>query len=79
MLAGSRVATHSGVNTLSVRPATGGAAFSRYFQAISMRWYFVATKFDVAYWHFSDMPARPRDVCFGGKSDAAHKPQPKIQ
>jgi len=27
MVAGSRVATNCGVNTLSVRPATGGAAF----------------------------------------------------
>src|ERR1041385_6939456 len=30
MVAGSRVATNCGVNTLSVHPATGGAAFSRY-------------------------------------------------
>jgi hypothetical protein len=32
MVAGSRVATNCGVNTLSVRPATGGAAFFRYFR-----------------------------------------------
>jgi len=31
MVAGSRVATNCGVNTLSVRPATGGAAFSATF------------------------------------------------
>ena len=54
MLPGSRVATPFGVNTLSAHPATGGAAFSRYFRAISVRCHFVATKFDVAYWHLTD-------------------------